>query len=133
MQNIPKLVPANTYNKNLLTLEIYDEKTFYMLKWFGRSIEMNPDSFILPLMLNYLERARLEEKELVFDFQSLNYMNSITITYLCKVLESGKAGNTRITLYYDIKKKWQDLTFTTLKIFQTRDDRIRILGKKQGD
>jgi len=62
------------------------------------------------------------------NFLKLEYMNSSTITPIIRMLESTKKSTENISILYDKSKKWQDLCFTALKIFETKDSRIKITG-----
>jgi hypothetical protein len=55
-------------------------------------------------------------------------MNSSTITPIIKVLERAKRGTTPISLLYQRAVKWQDLSFSALGIFETKDRRVTIEG-----
>jgi hypothetical protein len=55
-------------------------------------------------------------------------MNSSTITPIIKILERAKKGKMNVTIQYDKLLKWQDLSFSALKIFQTKDKRVEIKG-----
>ena len=62
------------------------------------------------------------------DFRKLEYMNSSTITPIIKVLDRAKRGKNHITVIYDKTLKWQELSFSAMEIFQTKDKRIEIKG-----
>jgi len=55
-------------------------------------------------------------------------MNSSTITPIIKILERAKRGSTHVTVLYDKSLKWQDLIFSALTIFTTKDKRVEIRG-----
>lgn len=62
------------------------------------------------------------------DFRELEFMNSSTVTPVAKMLEHGKKGTVSITVFYNHSKKWQELSFSALKIFETKDGRISVTG-----
>jgi hypothetical protein len=55
-------------------------------------------------------------------------MNSSTITPIIKTLERAKRGKTRVTVTYLKSLKWQDVIFSALEIFRTKDGRVEIKG-----
>jgi len=55
-------------------------------------------------------------------------MNSSTITPIIKILERAKSGMTKITIFYQKSLKWQELNFSALEIFKTKDNRLEIKG-----
>ena len=68
------------------------------------------------------------EKVWSWIFAFLEYMNSSTITPVIKVLERAKRGTMNVTVLFDASRKWQDLSFSALKIFETEDKRVVIKG-----
>ena len=97
-------------------------------EWSGKSVDRNPSKFITPLLANLLERNGNSKKTLILDFQKLDYMNSSTITPIIKILERAKRGKVQLVVKYNKLLKWQDLSFSALKIFQTKDKRVEIRG-----
>ncbi|MBT8371478.1 MAG: hypothetical protein KJO34_10980 [Deltaproteobacteria bacterium] len=97
-------------------------------QWSGKSVDLNPSKFIAPLLTQLLERNSGIKKILILDFQKLDYMNSSTITPIIKILERAKRGKIRLVVKYNRLLKWQDLSFSALKIFQTKDKRVEIRG-----
>jgi hypothetical protein len=67
-------------------------------------------------------------KRIIMDFQRMSYMNSSTITPIIKILERAKNGMTKITIFYQKSLKWQELNFSALEIFKTKDNRLEIKG-----
>ena len=65
----------------------------------------------------------------MLDFQGLEYMNSSTITPIIKILDQIKGGSERVSILYDQDVKWRQLSFTALRIFETQDERSRIVGE----
>ena len=113
---------------NLLKIDVQENNKEILTKWTGKSIDRNPSKFINPVLLDIVKRSNEFGKRIVLDFQNLDFMNSSTITPLIKILERAKKGKTFITVRYNKQLKWQDLSFTALKIFQTKDKRVIIKG-----
>jgi hypothetical protein len=111
---------------NTLTLQV-DEGDDISVLWIGKSSDRDPGQFVTPILTSILERAANGTKRILLDFRQLAYMNSSTITPIIRLLDEAKRGTThRITIIYDKSAKWQDLSFSALKAFATKDDRIRI-------
>ena len=69
----------------------------------------------------------------IFNNRDIEYMNSSTITPIIKILERAKRSKVGVTVEYLAQLKWQDLIFSALEIFQTKDQRILIHGNKQNE
>jgi hypothetical protein len=119
---------ADVYVHNLLKIIVKEDGDIIKIHWTGRSIDRQPDKFISPILVDILKKSSAGHKRIVFDFCKLNYMNSSTITPIIKILERAKRGKAKITILYDQSLKWQDLNFSALNIFQTKDQRIEIKG-----
>ena len=111
-----------------LIVEKAEEERVITLRFRGKSNERNPGEFLGSILDETLTQSRGGAKPIEIDFTDLEYMNSSTITPIIKVLDQAKAGQFHITLRYAADKKWQQLSFTALKIFETKDGRIRIVG-----
>jgi hypothetical protein len=119
---------SETYTSNLLNIEVKENEDAIHMKWTGKSVHRKPSEFITPILVDLLKRSSAEEKRIVLDFRNLNYMNSSTITPVIKILERAKRGSVSITVLYQKSVKWQDLSFSALEIFQTKDRRVQIKG-----
>jgi hypothetical protein len=116
------------YTNNNLSIELIEDEVTINVKWEGKSIDREPSKFISPILVKVLEMAGTLNKRITFDFQSLSYMNSSTITPIIKVLERAKKGMTKITIIYRKSLKWQELNFSALEVFKTKDNRLQIKG-----
>jgi len=119
-----------SFISNLLKVEVQETFDSIITNWTGKSVDRNPGKFITPILVDLLERSNEVKKRFVLDFQKLDYMNSSTITPIIKILERAKKGKIQITVIYNKLLKWQDLSFSALKIFQTKDKRVEIRGLK---
>jgi hypothetical protein len=111
-----------------LTLDLRDEGPDVVVEWSGRSIAREPGVFILPVLTQAMEIAQKQRKRAVFDFRTLVYLNSSTITPLVRVLEQAKKSGARLTVRYKNELKWQALAFSALYLFCTDDGRVAIEG-----
>ena len=116
------------FNCNALTLVVVEDDDTINVQWTGKSSDRDPGKFITPIFTGILARAGNGTKLIVVDFQSLAYLNSSTITPIIRLLDEAKRGSHRITIHYQKSLKWQDLSFSALHIFKTKDGRIQIVG-----
>jgi hypothetical protein len=117
-----------TFQNNDLSIDMTESSDVVSLVWIGKSIEREPVTFIAPILVEALKRSG-NEKRLVMDFEKLDYMNSSTITPILRILNEIKLSAQSIRILYSKAKRWQDLSFSALKVLQTRDGRIEITGK----
>lgn len=111
-----------------LRIEIKEGDESIEVNWFGKSDQRNPNQFIVPIMQDVLRSAQDAKKQIIWNFVDLDYMNSSTITPIIKSLEQAKRGANRVRVLYNRTKKWQDLSFSALRIFETKDGRIEVAG-----
>jgi hypothetical protein len=118
------------FASHFLTLEKIVGDTSITIRFIGKSNERNPSKFISPILSDVLHQSDSGNKEIVLDFKELEYMNSSTITPILKILDKAtREKNYRITIVYRQLLKWQDLSFSALKIFELKDNKIKIIGK----
>ncbi|MDJ0831475.1 MAG: hypothetical protein QNI92_16600 [Desulfobacterales bacterium] len=116
------------YSSKYLTIHVIENDATIDVKWEGKSVAREPSKFISPILVKVLEMASAHRKRIIMDFQNLAYMNSSTITPIIKILNRAKKGMTKITILYQKALKWQELNFTALEIFGTKDNRLEIKG-----
>ena len=118
------------FASHFLTLEKIVGDTSITIRFIGKSNERNPSKFISPILSDVLHQSDSGNKEIVLDFTELEYMNSSTITPILKILDKAtREKNYRITIVYRQSLKWQDLSFSALKIFELKDNKIKIIGR----
>lgn len=116
------------FTNKFLTIQVVEHENSIDVKWEGKSVDREPSKFISPILVKVLEMAGDLNKRIIMDFQSMSYMNSSTITPIIKILERAKNGMTKITIFYQKSLKWQELNFSALEIFKTKDNRLEIKG-----
>jgi hypothetical protein len=116
------------FEDNLLQIELNENINSISMIWTGKSTHRKPSEFIAPILAETIKKSNATKKRIVLDFRRLDYMNSSTITPIIKVLERAKRGAIQITLLYNKSLKWQDLSFSALEIFQTKDSKVEIKG-----
>lgn len=117
------------YAHGELTLELAVASQELRLTWRGRSSDREPSRFLAPVLTEALERAREEGLPLVLDFAELAYMNSSTFTPVVKALDESRRLSVPVVLEYSLDRKWQALSFSALRTFETLDGRIKVHGK----
>ncbi len=122
------MIKSKKYTNNFLTIQVVEHETSIDVKWEGKSTDREPSKFISPILVKVLEMSSGLNKRIIMDFQSLSYMNSSTITPIIKILDRAKKGISKITIFYQKSMKWQELNFSALEIFKTKDNRLEIKG-----
>ena len=122
------MAKAELFTDHLLRIEVSEDTDSVAVKWTGKSTNRRPSTFITPVLTNALQRANDISKTLVLDFRELEYMNSSTITPIIKVLERAKKGTSRIAVLFQESLRWQNLSFSALRVFETKDRRVEIRG-----
>src|SRR5262245_10153195 len=117
-----------TYKDNELCIELVETESEVRLTWTGSSCEREPGHFLLPILLGALTRSGAH-KVVAIDLSKIEYMNSSTFSPLVKMLNDANRGGHRVVIEYSQDQSWQTLSFTALKIFETRNGRISLRGK----
>jgi hypothetical protein len=112
-----------------LTLELTRTGNELRLAWQGKSAERDPSRFLVPILEQAMEIARNGKLPLVLDFSTLDYMNSSTFTPVVKALDESRRLSVPVVLEYSLSRKWQALSFSALRTFETLDGRIKVRGK----
>jgi hypothetical protein len=117
------------WEEKTLALELRVTDVELRLVWTGKSADREPGRFILPVLLDVIERARAAGKPVVLDFLELEYMNSSTFTPIVKSLSEARKAMVTVVLEYSLQRKWQALSFSALRTFETLDGRVQVNGK----
>ena len=117
------------WEEKTLALELRVTDVELRLVWTGKSADREPGRFILPVLLDVIERARAAGKPVVLDFLELEYMNSSTFTPIVKSLSEARKAMVTVVLEYSLQRKWQALSFSALRTFETLDGRVQVQGK----
>ncbi len=120
---------VNRYVEGDLALEVSQSPGEVRVVWRGKSADREPGRFLVPALSALLGEARSAGAQLVLDFTALEYMNSSTFTPVVKILDEARRGGVRIALEYSQRKKWQALSFSALRTFETPDGSVSVLGR----
>jgi hypothetical protein len=121
--------PVRRWTQGELSLEAFQGAGELRLVWRGRSADREPGTFLLPLLGQAVEACRRSGDRLCLDFSALEYMNSSTFTPIVKTIDEARRAGVGIALEYSQSKKWQALSFSALRTFETPDGRIAVLGR----
>lgn len=117
------------WEEGALTLELLASLDELRVVWSGKSSGREPGRFILPVLQDAIEQARAGGARLVLDFRGLEYMNSSTFTPVVKAIGDARKAGVPVVLEYSLERKWQALSFSALRTFETLDGRIQVQGK----
>ncbi len=120
---------VRSWTQGELTLEAHPGPGELRLLWRGRSADREPGAFLLPLLGQALEACRQSKLRLTLDFSPLEYMNSSTFTPIVRIIDEARRAGVGIALEYSQAKKWQALSFSALRTFETPDGRVAVLGR----
>lgn len=121
--------PVRRWQEGDLALEARAVPGELRLVWRGRSADRDPGRFLLPLLTDLVEASRAGAARLCLDFSDLEYMNSSTFTPIVKAIDEARRAGVPIALEYSQAKKWQALSFSALRTFETSDGRVAVLGR----
>jgi hypothetical protein len=96
------------------------------LFWRGRSTDRHPARVVVPYVSTILGAAKGQDVAVRLHFETIEHMNSSTITALIQIIQEARARATRLTIVYDRSKTWQKLSFDALGVF-VKDDGIIVL------
>jgi hypothetical protein len=117
------------YEEGELALEVEEAAAEVRVVWRGKSADREPGRFLVPVLDEVLARARAAGAKLVLDFSALEYMNSSTFTPVVKALDSARKAGVRIALEYSLARKWQALSFSALRTFETSHGSVTVSGR----
>jgi hypothetical protein len=121
-------LPARFAERELV-IDVQDAQGELRLVWSGRSTDRDPGKFLMPIFQDLLERVRGDPKRITMDFTKVEYMNSSTFAPIVKLLDMARRSVASITLEYTQSRKWQTLSFSALRTFETPDGRIAVRAK----
>ncbi|MHB8875058.1 MAG: hypothetical protein ACYC8T_15340 [Myxococcaceae bacterium] len=123
-------MPApETFVEKELSLELTESGGEVRLVWRGKSNDREPGHFLMPILNGALERSQAGLKRLALDFTGLEYMNSSTFAPIVKMLDEATRAGGQVQLEFSQDRRWQSLSFSALKAFETSDGRIKLLGR----
>lgn len=91
------------------------------LVWSGKSNDRQPGKILAPYFGKALQHAATESVPLELHFETLDYLNSSTITAIIQVIQDARARGVKLVIVFDPNRRWQKLSFDALRVF-VRDD-----------
>jgi hypothetical protein len=98
------------------------------LFWRGRSIERYPARTVVPYVSAALSRAKSQGVALRLHFETIEHMNSSTITAVIQIIQEARSHETRLEIVFDRDKSWQKLSFEALAVFLKGDGLLELVG-----
>lgn len=98
-----------------------------VISFSGISDARDPGRVLEPLLATAVAKAELTRKELVLDFRPLSRMNSSTVPPILRVLHHARrVSSLRVTVLYARLQRWQTISFSALKAFESGDGRVAV-------
>ena len=117
-----------TFKNNDLELKLQENLENISLTWSGESTEREPGIFLTPILDQVITLNEKTDKKIIMDFRQLQYMNSSTVTPIIRLIDKIKKGNHEMLILYQNHLDWQEICFSALLVFTTKDHRIDIKG-----
>lgn len=121
--------PERRWEEGELSLEATLAPGEVRVAWRGRSADREPGRFLMPILNEVVETCRRSSSRLYLDFSALDYMNSSTFTPVVKSIHEARRAGVVMVLEYSLAKKWQALSFSALRTFETADGRVTVVGR----
>lgn len=118
----------NNLTANTLSIEVLkmDDKGLIELLWKGKSVDLAPDSYLLPFFDDVIKELRSTNYSVVINFFQLVYMNSSTMNSIIFFIKKLLEEKIKAKVIYNRDLKWQSLNFSTLDVFVTKDGLFQI-------
>ena len=118
-----------THSDKGLSIEVTETEGEIRLHWRGRSNDREPGRFLMPILTEALQRSDRGKRTVILDLADIEYMNSSTFSPLVKLLDEANRRQIPVRVVYNEKQKWQALSFSALKAFETPDGKIAIRAR----
>jgi hypothetical protein len=97
--------------------------------WHGRSLDRHPARAIVPYLGGVLEEALRQRTRVRLHFETLEFMNSSTITAVIQIIREAREKNVGLEIVFDRQTEWQRLSFDALAVLLRGDDLLRLVGE----
>jgi hypothetical protein len=99
-----------------------DDHVHIRLTWKGQSGARNPSESLMSYFRSVLDAATgLGRVAVEMHFEEMDYLNSVTVAALAKVIKESGRRRVPLVLVYDRNLKWQELTFRAVRM-SVKDD-----------
>lgn len=120
---------TKTHTDKSLTIEVTETADELRLHFLGRSNDREPGRFLMPILTESLQRSDGGKRTIILDLADIEYMNSSTFSPLVKLLDDANRRGIPVRLLFNASAKWQALSFSALKAFETADGKISIRAR----
>jgi hypothetical protein len=100
------------------------------LFWRGKSNDRHPARTVVPYVTEVLAGAQAEQALVRLHFETIEHMNSSTITAIIQIIQDARTRRTQLVIVFDPSKNWQKLSFEALSVFVKDDGLLRIIGER---
>jgi len=96
----------------------------------GKSIERHPARTVVPYVAEILAVAVSESRAVRLHFETIEHMNSSTITAVIQIVQEARNRGARLVIVFDAGKNWQKLSFEALSVFVKGDGGFELVGER---
>lgn len=111
-----------------LTIEPRTQPDAIDLYWRGRSLERHPAATIVPYIAEIVSSAKQQGKLVRMHFETIELMNSSTITAVIHVIREARTHGAPLEIRYDATMDWQRLSFHALTVLVHDDGLLKLVG-----
>ena len=122
-----------TFTENKLLIQVEEHEDQIKIFWIGESASRNPAQFLDPILHENFKIIQKTFKRLILDFTKAEYMNSAAIIPIIKILKMAGESGLNVQVFYNQFERWQSVLIGELRIFETEDDRIQVIGIPGGE
>ncbi len=122
-----------TFSENKLLIQVEEHEDQIKIFWIGESTSRNPSQFLDPILNQNFKIIQTTFKRLILDFTKAEYMNSAAIIPIIKILKLAGDSGLNVQVFYNQFTRWQSVLLGELRIFETEDDRIQVIGIPGGE
>jgi hypothetical protein len=94
--------------------------------WTGRSTDRTPGETLAPFFKEALTSAEAKARPIVMRFETLDYLNSSTMSAIIGLVQDARARRVRLVLAYKKSLRWQRLSFEPLQVLAGADQMLEL-------
>lgn len=118
------------FKEEKLEIHVEELQSLIKVKWLGQCTLRNPSQFLMPILNDQLTHCIKNSKRLVLDFTKTNQMNSSGVIPIIQILKKVKDNRGSVQVLYNNLERWQSVLIGELRLFETEDNRIQVIGIK---
>lgn len=116
------------FREQKLKIQVEEHEHLIKIFWEGECTSRNPSLFLDPILNDNYKIIQSTYKRLILDFTKAEYMNSAAIIPVIKILKLAKDNGLCVQVIYNQSVRWQSVLIGELRIFETEDERIQVIG-----